>query len=83
MQWQYSDILIYCIWVSTRWQLSVNLNKNSRQLYTEGETIHKTIQKHRIRKIENIQNKKKSILKTINLVLICGNKMPTRCNRGF
>ena len=24
-----------------------------RQLYTEGETTHKTIQKHRIHKIEN------------------------------
>jgi hypothetical protein len=30
--------------------------KNRKE--TEGETIHKTIQKHRIHKIENIQKEK-------------------------
>jgi hypothetical protein len=31
-----------------------------RQLYTKGETIHKTIPKHRILKIENIHIKQES-----------------------
>jgi hypothetical protein len=34
-----------------------------RQLYTKGETIHRTIPKHRVLKIENnVQNKKATIL---------------------
>jgi len=36
-----------------------------RQLHTEGETIHKTIQKHRIHKTENIQR----ILKNLSRVI--------------
>jgi hypothetical protein len=38
-------VFIYCSWVSTRWQRSVNLYKNrrERQLYRKGEAIHKTI----------------------------------------
>jgi len=36
-------IFIYCIWVSTQKQWSVNLYKNRRQLHKEGETIHKRI----------------------------------------
>jgi len=35
------------------------LVKNRRELYTKGETIHKTIQKHRINKIENKHTKQK------------------------
>jgi hypothetical protein len=31
------------------------------ELYTKGETIHKTIQKYRVNKIGNIQNKKTNI----------------------
>jgi hypothetical protein len=54
-------------WVSTRWQWWVNLYKvGNRQLYREGETIHKTIPKHRILKIENnVQNKKSNIKRTL------------------
>jgi len=33
------------------------------QLYTEGDTMYKTIQKHRIHKIENKQNKNTKIKK--------------------
>ena len=45
-----------------------------RQLYTKEETIHKTIQKHRIHKIENTYktNKKTNIpriLKIISLLI--------------
>jgi len=55
-----SDLLfIDCNSVSTKWQWSVKLYKCGKgQLYTQGETIHKTIPKHRIFKIENnIENK--------------------------
>jgi hypothetical protein len=31
-----------------------------RQLYAKGETIHKTIQKHRIHKIENKNTKQEN-----------------------
>jgi len=41
------------------------VKKKKRQLYTKGETIHKTIQKHRIQKTENIQNKKTNIQRTL------------------
>ena len=37
-----------------------------RQLYTEGETIHETIHKHRIHKIENKNTKKKNIKRIFN-----------------
>jgi hypothetical protein len=42
--------------------------ERDRQLYTKGETIHKTTQKRRIHKTETTQNNKiniKSILKNI------------------
>jgi len=35
------------------------LVKKMRQLYTEGATIHKTIQKHRVNKAENTYKTKK------------------------
>jgi hypothetical protein len=58
-------IFIYCIWVSTRWQWSVNWYKNREGtvIYTEGETISKTIQKHRILKKQktNTRNKKQTL----------------------
>jgi len=41
----YDMIFVYYNWVSTRWQLSVDLYKNRRQLYTWGETIHKILNK--------------------------------------
>jgi len=52
-------LFIGCNCVSTKWQWSVNLYKSGKgQLYTQGETIHKTIPKHRIFKMDNnIQNK--------------------------
>jgi hypothetical protein len=44
-----------------------------KQLYTKGETIHKTIQKHRIHKIENKHtkqdNKHKRILKNTSQII--------------
>ena len=42
----YDTIFIYCNWVSTRWQWSVNLHKNRR-------SNTQKIQKHRIHNIEN------------------------------
>jgi len=36
-----------------------------RQLYAKGETVHKTTQKHRIHKIENIQNKKTNMTRIL------------------
>jgi predicted metal-dependent phosphoesterase TrpH len=44
----------------------------NRKQYTKGETIYKTIQKHRIHKIENKQNyikKNKQVLSMIVLML--------------
>ena len=61
-------IFIYCSCVSTRWQWSVNVYKKYiRQLYAKGETIHKTIQKHRIHKIENKYTKKENKQKNIKI----------------
>ena len=47
------DIFIYCSWVSTRWQRSVDLYRNRKEtaIYTKEGTVHKTIQKHRRHKI--------------------------------
>jgi hypothetical protein len=53
-------IFIYCNWVSTWWQWSVNLYKHKRQLYTKGETIHKTIRKHTIHNMENKHTKQEN-----------------------
>jgi len=34
-------IFMYCSWVSTQWQWSVNLYKiGKRRIYTKGETIY-------------------------------------------
>jgi hypothetical protein len=54
------DTCIYCSWVSTRWQRSVDLYKNRKDtaIYAKGETINKTIQKHRIIKIETKYTKR-------------------------
>ena len=51
-------MFIYC-----NWQRSVNIYKNKKEtaIYTKGETIHKTIQKHRIHKTGN--KRKKNIKK--------------------
>jgi hypothetical protein len=46
------------------------LKIGKRRLYTKGETIHKTIQKHRIHKIEKKnkkqENKHKKIFKNMS-----------------
>jgi len=58
-------IFIYCSWVSTRWQRSVNLYKNRKEaaIYRR-ETIHKTTQIQRIlQKIENKRAKQKKNFK--------------------
>ena len=54
-------IFIYCNWVSTRWQWLVNLNKNRKEtaIYKRINN-HKTIQKHRIHKIEYKQTKQEN-----------------------
>jgi len=54
-------IFISCNCFSSLWQRSVNLYKNRKEtaIYKE-ETIQKTIQKHRIYKIEN-KHKHKNI----------------------
>jgi len=59
-------LFIYCNLVSTWWQWLVDLYK-SRRDSTKGETIHKTIQKHRIHKtiqkhrIHKTENKKQTL----------------------
>jgi len=42
-------IFIDCSWVSNWWQRSVDRCKNSKET-AKGETVHKTIEKHRIHK---------------------------------
>jgi hypothetical protein len=57
-----TTIFIYCRWVSTRGQWSVNLYKNMKEaaIYRR-ETIQKTIQIHRIlRKIKKTHKKQTS-----------------------
>jgi len=59
----YGMLFIYCNWVSTQWQWSVDLYKNRRETTHKGETIHVTIQKqYRITKTkkhaENIIKRK-------------------------
>jgi len=46
-------LFIYCKWVSTRWQWSVDLYKNRKETGQKEKQYTKTIQKHRIHKIEN------------------------------
>ena len=64
----YDVIFIYCNWVPTRWT-----KIGTSQLHTKGETTHKTIQKHRIHKIENKhtkqENKHEKNNKNISLVI--------------
>jgi len=66
-------IFMYCIWVSTQWQWSVNLYKNRKEtdIYKRGNNIL-PIQKHRIHKIESKptkpENKHKKILKNITRI---------------
>jgi len=46
-------IFANCRWVLTSLQRSVNCTQiENKQLYTWGETIHKTMQKHRTHKLE-------------------------------
>jgi len=62
-------IFIHCYWVSTRWQWSINLYKNRKErAICKGETIHQTIQKHRIHTIENKTKKHKKNNKLYNTV---------------
>jgi hypothetical protein len=54
-------IFAKCGWVRSRRQRSVNVYKNKKRwLYTNGETIHKTIQKHGTHKIQNKKYKTKN-----------------------
>jgi len=54
-------ILICCNWVSTRWQWSVDLNKNRKETV---QKVKRHKKKHRIHKIENkVQKHKKNIKK--------------------
>jgi hypothetical protein len=68
-------MFIYCNWVSTRWQPTVNLYKNKKEtpIYTKGETMHKTIKNTEYTKQKsNIKNKKtniETILKNISQVI--------------
>jgi len=52
----------------------VDLYKNRRQLYAKRETVQKTIQNHKIHKIENKNAKQKTnakiILKNLSRVII-------------
>ena len=77
-------IFIYCNWVSTRWQWSVTCTKighrqHKRRNNTQNNTKTQNTQNRKHTKQEN--KYKKIILKNISQV--CGNKMPTTCNRGF
>ena len=58
-------IFIYCNWVCTRWQWSVNVYKNiiETDIY-KGETINKIIQKHRLQKTGN-KHKKQTLKRTL------------------
>jgi len=56
---RYGMVVIDCNWVSSRWQCSVDLWKNRKQTEPKEKTTHKTIQKHRIHKIENKNTKQK------------------------
>jgi len=59
----YDTWYIYWNWVSTWWQWSVNVYKKMGewQIYTEGETIHKTIQNAEYTKQKNTRNKNTNI----------------------
>jgi hypothetical protein len=67
----YDMIFIYCSWVSARWQWSLNLYKYGD--ICKGETILRTIQKHRILIIENKHTKQeikmKRMLKNMSRVI--------------
>ena len=58
-------MFIYCNFFSARCQLSVDLYKNRLRDSTKGEKIHKTIQKHKIHKIENKNTNKKTNIKIL------------------
>jgi hypothetical protein len=55
----YDTIFIYCNWVSTRWQWSVDLYES------RNERAQKTIQKQKIHKIENKNTQQKTYTKRI------------------
>jgi len=60
-------IFIYCSWVSTRWQWSVDWYKNrERKAIYKWRNSTKTVQKHRIHKIENKHKKIFEKHKSIN-----------------
>ena len=70
---RYDTIFTYCSWVSARWQRSVNLYKNWRQLCTKGETKHK--------KYENAEYTKKEKEHKMNIIkLNFSNKISKRAN---
>jgi len=52
---RYDTIFIYCSWVSTQWQRSVDLYKNRKEtaIYRRGNNTQNST-KHRIHKIDNI-----------------------------
>jgi hypothetical protein len=51
-------IFIYCNWFSQPVAVvGTGTEIGKRQLYTQGETIHKTTQKHRIHKTEDKHTK--------------------------
>jgi hypothetical protein len=54
---RYNTIFILCNWDSTRWQGSVNLKNGKETAINRSRNNNKTIQRHRIHKIEtNIKN---------------------------
>jgi len=67
-------IFMYCSWVSTQWQWSVNLYKNRKEtdIYAKGEPVYYQY-KNRIRKIESKPTKpenkcKKNVKKNITRI---------------
>jgi hypothetical protein len=59
-------IFIYCNWVSTRWQLLVDLYKNKKETAVYKRINNKqTVQKHRIHKLENKLTNRKTNIKRI------------------
>ena len=61
-------IFIYCNWVSTRWQWSANLYRNSKETVKKGKTVDKTKTQNTKQKYEQNTNIK-LVLKSINQVI--------------
>jgi len=53
-------IFIQCNWILTWWQWLVNLYKNRKETCIYGGGGHKTIQKHRIHKLESKHTKQEN-----------------------